>query len=114
MKFYRNICLNIFIDQSKSPPPIKSSSSSSGGGSYFFFYTFLAYFFGYSLATGALVAVVLLLLGAELEAPIPATPCAISSWTFLPLQAYITLLISSSVTVACISPSTFLISAAAL
>lgn len=94
-------------NQSKSPPPNPKSSYSSLGYSFFFGAYFLGYYFLVYLAAGLLAA------GAGPVDPIFERPLAINLLMSFPFNDSISLLRSSSETLALADPKTFLRSAAA-
>ena len=95
-------------NQSKSPPPNPISSSSSLGYSFFSTF-FLGYYFFFSSTTGLAAP---LAAGTDPDPQILADPLAINLLISFPFKDSISLLRSSSATLAPVDPKTFLISAA--
>ena len=98
-------------NQSKSPPPNPKSSYSSLGYSFFFGAYFLGYYFLVYLAAGLLSPFDAT--GADPDDPIFERPLAINLLMSFPFNDSISLLRSSSETLALADPKTFLISATA-
>ncbi len=98
-------------DQSKSPPPNPKSYSYYFGYSFFLTY-FFGYYFFFSSAAG--FEEPLFPAGADPEAPIFDAPLAINLLISFPFNDSMSLLRSSSDTLAPVDPKTFLTSAASM